>query len=220
MACVYDGLMSPPRIRSRRSHTLSLAVLVLACGCSSLPGRRDVSSWFEARGADLMDIASVRVGLGVGLGGYARATHIVQLGFMSRGPADVRSIEGPATDSGAATRPRAVPVWMFGTWGRYGGAWWDSTREIMLPGYSVRDVRREVLAGRVSPDGLDDPWRSSFGVGVHAILLGLEAEVRPFEAIDFVGAFFGLDPSGDDVPIIDLEDQPSASSSSASDSTS
>lgn len=206
--------------RGRRAFVL-LALLVLASGCSSLPGRRDVGSWFEARGADLMDIASVRLGLGVGIGAYARATQFVQLGFMSRGPGDLRAIEGPGTESGVATRPRAVPAWMVGTWGRYGGAWLDSTWEIALPGYTVRDVRRRVLAGRLSPDGLEDPWRSSFGAGVHAVLVGVEGEVRPFEVIDFLGAFFGLDPSGDDVPLVELEDQPPPeASSAASDSTS
>jgi len=212
-----------PTIRSAARGRRALAILLLAglCGCSSLPGRRDVSSWLEARGADLMDVASVRVGVGVGLGGYVRATRLVQLGFMTRGPGDVRTIEGPGTESGLESSPRAVPVWMFGTWGRWGGAWLDSTWEVMLPGYTVRDVRREVLSGRLSPDGLDDPWRSSFGAGVHAVLVGVEGEVRPFEAIDFVGAFFGLDPSGDDVPVVEFEDQPSADPSSASsDSTS
>jgi len=63
-----------------------LAVLLLAAlpACAGSAGRRDLGSWFEARGADLMDVVGVRVAVGIGLGGYVRATEWAQLGLMRR----------------------------------------------------------------------------------------------------------------------------------------
>jgi hypothetical protein len=96
---------------------------------------------------------------------------------------------------------------MAGTIGRYGGLWFENTREVMLPLYDNRDdpqspIRREIVAGLVSLDGRGDDWRGSFGAGVHALLVGGEFEVRPWQAVDFLAGLIGYDPSGDDVPVI------------------
>ena len=100
---------------------------------------------------------------------------------------------------------------MFGTIGRYGGLWFESTSEIMLPLYSNRDepqspIRREVVAGVVSPDGREDDWRGSFGVGAHLLLVGAELEVRPWQVVDLLAGLAGYDPSGDDVPVVRSSD--------------
>jgi hypothetical protein len=96
---------------------------------------------------------------------------------------------------------------MAGTIGRYGGLWFESTSEVMVPLYSNRDdtqspIRREVVAGVVSPDGREDDWRGSFGVGAHLLLLGAEVELRPWQVLDFLAGLAGYDPSGDDVPVV------------------
>ena len=196
-------------IGSGRAVALMLALLLpalLGPGCAGLTGRRDVGSWFEARGADLMDVFGARVSVGVGLGAYVRATQYAQLGFMLRGPAEstlVGASEGSRADS---FRLRSVPCLMFGTIGRYGGLWFDSTREFMVPGWSSRDeprspIRRDVVAGIVPVEGLQDDWRGEIGLGVHLLLVGFEIEVRPWQFIDFLGGLVGYDPSGDDVPV-------------------
>ena len=46
------------------------------------------------------------------------------------------------------------------------------------------------------------------GAGLHLLLLGVEAEVHPFEIIDFVAGLVGYDPSGDDVPVGFGSDEP------------
>ncbi len=156
--------------------------------------------WMEARGADFMDMFGVRVAFGAGLSAYVRATEYVQLGFVMRGP-DQRALPKPEDSS-----LRSVPCFMVGTIGRYGGAWFDATRELMFPGWSSRDsnklhIDREVIAGYVSPHGKLDSWRGSVGLGVHLVLIGVEAEITPYEIWDFVGGLVGYDPSGDDVPV-------------------
>lgn len=186
--------------RTSRAGAAAALILVLACGCVSDTGPRDTAGWMEARGADFMDIFGVRVAFGAGLGIYVRATEYAQLGFMMRGP-DQRALPKPE-DSNL----RAVPCFMVGTIGRYGGAWFDATREVMFPGWSTRNedglyIDREVIAGYVSPHGRLDNWRGSFGGGLHLLLVGAEAEVNPYEIFDFLGGLVGYDPSGDDVPV-------------------
>lgn len=185
-----------------RRPLLPLAGLLLllgASGCAAV-GPRDAQGWFEARGADVMDVVGVRVAFGTGLGAYVRATRYVQLGAVYKGPAE-RDLPHPKDAS-----LRSVPVFTFGTIGRYGGAWFEASQEWMLPGWSSRDgdpllIDREVIAGYVTPHGRGDEWAQSFGLGAHLFLVGAEAEVRPWEIVDLVAGLVGYDPSGDDVPV-------------------
>jgi hypothetical protein len=127
---------------------------------------------------------------------------------MRRGPTETALVGGGGSVHDDSVRVRGVPCAMFGTIGRYGGLWTETSREIMLPFYSNREdvvppIRREVVAGVVPLDGLADDWEASFGAGVHALILGVEAEVRPLQVIDFVGGLLGYDPAGDDVPVLE-----------------
>ncbi len=194
-------------MRSPLAAALLLALLLPACVGPA--GRRDLGSWLEARGADAMDVVGVRIGVGIGLGAYVRASEWAQLGLMRRGPAESSLLGG---GSGSVReegfRVRGVPCAMFGTIGRWGGLWTESSREIMLPAYSNRGdviapIRREIVAGAVPLDGLADDWRLSLGAGVHAVILGLEAEVRPLQMLDFLSGLLGYDPAGDDVPVFE-----------------
>jgi hypothetical protein len=186
---------------------LALLLLLPLTGCAGLAGRRDAVSWLEARGADAMDIFGVRLGVGVGLGAWVRATEYAQLGFMFRGPGESRLVISSETAHNEDFRARGVPCVMTGTIGRYGGLWFESSREVMVPLYSNRDeaqspIRREAVAGVVSPDGRLDDWRGSFGVGAHLLLVGAEFELRPWQIVDFLAGLAGYDPSGDDVPVL------------------
>lgn len=180
--------------------TLIMVLVGFSVGCAAETGRRDTSSWLEARGADVMDTVGIRVGVGPGLGALVRVTEAMQLGFISRGAG------GGELVGTSEHRARGVPVFMFGNIGRYGGAWFDEHHEIAFPGYSTREedhtgIARKPIAGHVSPDGQKDGWKGSFGVNFHAILVGVEAEFRPFELVDFVAGLLGYDPSADDVPV-------------------
>lgn len=192
-----------------RRPLLAAALLALLLpGCIGPAGRRDAGSWLEARGADAMDIVGLRLGVGIGLGAWVRATEWAQLGLMRRGPTETDLVGGSGTAHAEGFRVRGVPCAMFGTIGRWGGLWTESSREILLPAYSNRGdvvppIRREVVAGAVSPDGSADDWRLSFGAGVHALILGVEAELRPVQVLDFVAGLLGYDPAGDDVPVLE-----------------
>jgi hypothetical protein len=206
-ASCKDGPM--PRLRA----PTALLLLALLPACVGGTGRRDVGSWMEARGADFMDMLGVRVAVGVGLGAYVRATEWLQLGFMRRGPLDTSLVGGSGSVREDSFQVRAVPCAMFGTIGRYGGLWTETSREFMLPGYSNRDdvvspIHREIVAGVVSVDGRGDDWQYSFGAGVHAVILGVEAEVRPLQIFDFFAGLLGYDPSGDDVPVLESGESP------------
>jgi hypothetical protein len=192
-------------VRARRQLTTALLGLLLLAGCAGPSGRRDVGSWLEARGADLMDTVGARVAVGPGLGVMARATRWLQLGAMLRGPSE-QDLAGASTGAGDEFTMRSVPCFMFGTIGRYGGAWFETSRELAIPGYSTRDdvlggIQRNIIAGVVSLDGRDDRWEWSLALGAHLLLLGADVEVRPLEALDFLAGLVGYDPSGDDVPV-------------------
>lgn len=187
------------------------AVLLLASllvGCAS-PGPRDLGGWLEARGADVLDTIGLRLTAGPGFGIYVRATEYLQFGYMAVGPSE-----------GELPRPegedlRGVPCFVTGLRGRYGGAWFEQSEEILLPALSSRDVvdeaiRRETLGGYITPHGEYDDWRYEFGVGVHAVLIGVQAEVRPHQVLDLVLGLLGFDILGDDIPrgTVQVEDQP------------
>jgi hypothetical protein len=165
--------------------------------------------WVEARGADLMDVFGVRLAFGAGLGIYVRATEYAQLGFVIRGPSE-----------GGLPKPedvelRSVPCLVVGTIGRYGGAWFETSSEYMFPAWSTRDsdllyIHRKVIVGYVSPHGRLDAWRGAVGGGVHLLLVGVEAEVFPFEIVDFIAGLVGYDPSGDDVPVVSGIEEPAS----------
>ncbi len=213
------------RSGSRRALALLLLLpVLLASGCAGLTGRRDVGSWFEARGADVMDVFGVRLGVGVGVGAFVRATEYAQLGFMVRGPSEATLVGASETSRSDSFRVRSVPCLELGTIGRYGGLWYDSTREVMLPGWSSRDaarspIRREIIAGFVPVDGRLDDWRGEIGVGLHVFVFGFEAELRPFEVVDLLGGLVGYDPSGDDVPVAGSDGGPGGAAVGASPSS-
>ncbi len=206
--------------RWARGCALLLALCAGLPSCAAPAGPRDTSSWLEARGADLMDVFGLRLSAGVGLGVWVRATEAVQLGFMARGPAERDLVAASAMQGADSFRVRSVPVLVIGTIGRYGGVWTETSREVLLPGYSNRDelrspITREIIAGVVSETGQEDDWRGSLGVGAHLVLFGAEFEVRPWQVVDFLaGLILGYDPSGDDVPVEDFASSPSPSSAS------
>ncbi|RKY19717.1 MAG: hypothetical protein DRQ55_10030 [Planctomycetota bacterium] len=191
-------------MKATRLALMLLLIASAAPGCRVTGGRQDTPGWLSARGADFMDVFGIRAGLGPGLGAYARATEYLQLGFIKKGPGE-RDLPAPKGGS-----PRAFPCFMFGTIGRYGGAWFEGSTEVMFPAWSSRDrertadsplaIEREVLAGYVSPHGELDMWRESFGLGAYVLLVGVEAEVRPYQLFDFLAGVAGFDPAGDDMP--------------------
>jgi hypothetical protein len=191
-----------------RRAPLAALLLLLATGCAGPSGRRDFGGYLQARGADFMDIFGVRIGVGIGLGAYVRATEWAQLGMMWRGPSGTYLVGTAGSARDVGFRVRGVPCAMFGTIGRYGGLWVESSREIMLPGYTNRfdvvpPIRREIVAGVVPPNGLEDDWQASFGFGFQAVVVGFEAEVRPLQVFDFLAGLLGYDPAGDDVPVVE-----------------
>ena len=194
--------------------------LALSGGCAGLTGPRDAGSWLGARGADMMDVVGVRLGVGVGLGAYVRITQSAQLGFMLRGPAETELVGASETARNDSFEVRGVPCVMVGTIGRYGGLWSERSSEVMIPFYSTRDalhspIRRAIIAGVVPLDGRADNWRGEIGAGLHLVILGAEAEVRPLELVDFFAGLLGYDPSGDDVPVGEAGPGPPAPSAPA-----
>lgn len=190
-------------MRCPRQLVAVLIALTCLTACAST-GPRDVSGWTEARGADLMDIFGLRIAVGPGLGATVRVTEALQFGYMAMGQAEL-SLPSPKGVS-----LRGFPAVVFGMRGRYGGIWYESSQELMLPGFSSRDygartvhdrpIQREVISGYVTPHGQHDNWQYEIGLGAHFLAVGVQAEVRLLEALDFLAGLLSFDPAGDDLP--------------------
>ncbi len=147
-----------------------------------------VGGWFAARGLDLADVASVRVGVGPGLLANARVTRFVAVGAGRLGPA-ITNLFG-----------FYAPCFQFGSWRREVGLWTERRVELGISTLYSIDVDPGLRAGNRVTFGAD--MRETFDVGaeLYFALVGLAAEVRPDQAIDFAVGLFGFDPAGDDPP--------------------
>ena len=196
-------LAAMPASMSTSVRALVLAVAACLTGCAST-GPQDFTGWAEARGADFMDVFGVRIALGPGLGAAVRVTEAFQLGYIAMGQTEL-SLPSPTGVS-----LRGFPALVFGLRGRYGGLWYESSEELLLPGFSSRDyevnttrdqpIQRESIAGYVTPHGQYDNWRYEIGAGLHFFVAGIQAEVRPLELLDLLAGLLGYDPAGDDLP--------------------
>ncbi len=153
------------------------------------PGVGDrIGGWFSARGLDLAEIASVRVGVGPGLLANARITRFVAVGAGRLGPA-ITNLFG-----------FWVPCWQFGSCRREIGLWTERRVELGLSTLYSIDVDAVPLAGNRRTFGMEARGTFDVGAELYLALVGLAAEVRPDEALDFVAGIFGFDPAGDDPP--------------------
>ena len=119
---------------------------------------------------DLADIFRLRARVGPGLGLHVRATEHVGL-FAGSYRSVYAGLPGPRTNTTCR-----LPV------GR------EDLKGLALMGVEATDDTPHHPAYS----------RSEFDVGVHALILGVEAGVDPVQAGDFLAGFLGLDPSGDD----------------------
>lgn len=162
----------------------------MLCGCAQTgePGsRHSAGSWLRARALDLVDVASARVAVGPALLVHARITRFVQVGV-----GHVGRLEGVK----AGFR---LPVHFLGwTSAREGGLWTERRAEFGLGPAYVCEAEVHSLFGNVSrgPPETRGPW--DIGAALHLALAGLEVDVRPLEALDFLAGLVGADPSGDD----------------------
>jgi len=167
-AGAQEGAPPPPR---RSKHTVSRETKYLA-----------------KRALDLFDVFGLSVTLGPGLTANGRATLFAQAGLGVQN------------------------VYRAGFLGRQMGAWNDASWEVgvsVFPYLRVADgepragkVRRyeaNLPPAHVFPYGVDtDRDWFDFGLTAHALLAGVNAEIRGREFADFVLGIFGVDFMRDD----------------------
>ena len=167
------------------------ALAAATWGCAAQPpaettGARVTRGWFAARGMDLLDVVSLRVGAGPGLLVHARVTPYVALGAGQIG-------------SVTAAKPSfSMSVYELGWIKREGGLWTERRVELGLSTFYHYDVEGDLIQGNRAT--FSEAARGPFDVGadLHLALIGAAAEVRLDEIVDFVGGIFGADVLGDD----------------------
>lgn len=143
-------------------------------------------SFLLERLIDLADVASVRVAAGPGLLAQARATRWLAAGVGSLGP--------ETTWVGGLSLTPHVAGWSL----REGGVWTERRAEVGLSSLYYCEAEIEVIAGRRERGGLADRGDYDVGGELHFGLLGLAAEFRPDELLDFLVGWIGNDPMLDD----------------------
>lgn len=160
-----------------------------ASGPASAPAAGGgVGSWFRDRSLDLLDVASVRVGIGPSLLVHARATRWLAVGAGALGK------------PGGRVGGFAFPLHQLGTLRREGGAWTERRAEVGISVFYYFEAEATSLAGNRATFGPAARGTYDVGAELFLALIGAAAEVRPDEALDFVVGWFGLDPLGDDGP--------------------
>lgn len=166
-----------------------LALTVSWGGCSSArEPRENAGDYASARVRDLVDVVSVRVGVGPGLLIRAQATRWLALGVGSIGP------------SNSWARYRLEPRFV-GWKRREGGTWIEVRREVGISTFYVCEATGERLGGNIESFGVDARADDDFSAEAYALLVGLAVDFSPVEAYDFVAGLFTGDPCGDDLSI-------------------
>jgi len=168
---------------------LTAALLALAW----LTGCAHVRNTIYNVGADAADLfrADVSFGFGTDMGLHLMATKYLQ--FKSY------SYEG-VTRIGFGTR-------MIGGITEDREDWWVGSRAIGNCVWRPRARPMAVLPSLATKiqSGVDAPWeaftesRDEFGLGVHFLVVGFRLGVRPWEFVDLLANFVGLDPCGDNM---------------------
>jgi len=168
-----------------RSQDSDLATYDLQ-GLLGEPADREPPGYFEARLLDLMDILSVQVSPGPGLGARLAATKLVQIAWMWRGPAE------PYGELGR------WPNLTFGNTGRNWGAWDLRSYEYGLSLWYHYD--EDVLEPGLPPHrwrgGYEERGASAIEASVHLALVGATVSFDPLELFDFLGGILGFGEAG------------------------
>lgn len=146
----------------------------------------DILDYLAARGYDLLDIASVRIAVGPGLLAHARMTRWIAAGAGYIGRAEAWGTGFEMGNYGLG--------WML----REGGVWTERRAEVGLFAFYYCESEPHRIGG--NRETFAPECRGPFDVGaeLHLALIGLAAEVRPDQAIDFVVGLLGFDPLEDD----------------------
>ncbi len=146
----------------------------------------ETPGYFEARGNDLLDIVSVRLGWGPGLGVRVAPTRWLQAGALYRGPSDPYGTQW------------RLPTIAVGNTGRSSGAWDVRSLEYGFSRwYSYEEDVRPAMPG-TDPwtGGAEDRSSTALEVGVHAGLIGADLSFDPWEVFDFALGVFGFGEGG------------------------
>ena len=183
----------------RRALAKRLAVLLLAGGlpacvappqdaqqiwleAGAVPEEQQPPGYLKARWLDLLDIFSLRVTFGPGLGARAGVTKLLQAGALAMGPADsVGSI-------------LAMPAVSVGTFGREVGMWDVRSAELGIKPFYVyqEDVRSFGDSHAVWRGAPEDRSAGAIDATVHLALIGASVAFEPLQLVDFFTGWFGV----------------------------
>ena len=171
------------------SKKLSMAIVIALALCAT--GCANVRSGMHNAVSDAMDIVRVDVSgsFGTDMGAHVMATKFVQLKSYSY--EDLYRV-------GFGTRH-------IGVWKEDREDWWigpiharnmninrKSVAEIIAPSSGFKMLSRRNAAFHYIMESPDE-----VGLGAHFLVVGARAGVRPWEFVDFLANFVGLDPCND-----------------------
>jgi hypothetical protein len=155
-------------------------------GIDPAPAGAAEPGYFEARLDDLLEVLSVRVGVGPGLGVHAAVTRPIQIGAMALGSSASFEDQASMGTIYAGNTGTSVGVWDVRSL-EYGFSVWYRYEENVLP-TSVSTARWQGDLEERSPTAIE--------AGLHAGLAGVQASFDPVALVDFVIGVLGFGEGG------------------------
>lgn len=173
-----------------RAYTMLLAGVITTVALTGCAGvRRSITNI----PADFIDIVRVDVSgsFGTDMGAHAMITQLIQLKSYSYEDLYRLGINGRMI---GLWREDREDFWIGPL--RIGRMWMNWKRVAIVPWTAMAG---KTGAGRYSAMAMAAESADEIGVGAHLFVVGARVGIRPWEAVDFLANFIGLDPVGDNL---------------------
>jgi hypothetical protein len=147
---------------------------------------KESPGYFEARVEDFLDMLSLRLWVGPGLGARAAVTKLLQVGVMARGPAEPFGEILRVKTLAAGNTGRSCGIWDVRS-AEYGLLWWYHYEE---------DVFLFADDSGAWRGAYEDRAFTAIEASLHLALVGATLSFDPIECLDFVVGVLGFGEGG------------------------